>query len=78
MTPAQENHLSQIKEQFNQLVDVKFRKGAEEHGGDLLRDFSVLNIIDAAIEEAIDLVTYLLSARMKLTGEGKGTSECTG
>lgn len=65
MTLHQEQHLQQIKDQFNSLVDAKFRKGAVEHGGDILLDPPLLTLIDLALEEAIDQVTYLLTLRMK-------------
>lgn len=65
MTPEQEAHLQSIKDQFLALVDPKFRKGAEEHSGDL-QEVKPLVLVDYAIEEAIDQVVYLLTLRSKL------------
>jgi hypothetical protein len=36
MLEPQEMHLKSIKADFQALVDTKYRKGAEEHKGDLL------------------------------------------
>lgn len=65
MTPAQEEHLARIKNAFDNLADAKYRKGQAEHGGDLFEK-SALELIDMAIDEAIDQVVYLLTARDKL------------
>ncbi len=69
MTPAQEEHLARIKADLCRLVDDKYRKGAAEHGGELL-DCSLLTLVDYAIEEAIDEATYLLSLRELLLRRG--------
>lgn len=65
MTPAQEEHLARIKNTFDNLVDEKYRKGQAEHGGDLFEK-GALELINAGIDEAIDQVVYLLTARDKL------------
>lgn len=62
MTPDQEKHLEHIKIEFSNLVDPKYRKGQEEHGGDLF-DYSPEWYIEQALLEAVDQVVYLLSAR---------------
>ena len=68
MTASQESHLARIKAEFTALVDAKYRQGAAEHSGELLQA-PAMQILDYAIEEAIDLVTYLLSLKEKLTKE---------
>ncbi len=60
MTNDQERHLQEIKDKFNVLVDSKYRKGAAEHGGDL-QDMPIIELLDNAIDEAVDQVTYLLT-----------------
>ena len=65
MNPMQEAHLGRVKTEFAALVDAKYRAGAAEHSGELL-SLSDLEILDLAIEEAIDQVVYLLSLREKL------------
>jgi hypothetical protein len=65
MTNDQERHLNYIKEQFELQVDSKYRKGQEEHGGDLW-ELDLLSLLDNAIQEAIDQFTYLMTIRQKL------------
>lgn len=66
MNEEQEEHLLSIKAQFNNMVDKKFRKGAEEHGTVLNKDYTKEQLLDEAINEAIDQVTYLLTLKEKL------------
>lgn len=64
MTPEQEAHLRRIKETFSALCEAKYRRGQNEHGGDLhLKD----GLLDMAIEEVIDLTTYLFSMKEQQT-----------
>lgn len=65
MNEQQEKHLADIKATFNQIVDSKYRKGQAEHGGDLWQ-LTGVQLIDCAIDEAVDQVTYLLTLREKL------------
>jgi len=51
MLPKQEAHLQSVKDRFTNLVDSKYRKGQQEHGGDL---------IDKNIEDIIDLINFHL------------------
>src|SRR6267142_7052855 len=60
MNEQQEKHLADIKATFNQIVDSKYRKGQAEHGGDLWQ-LTGVQLIDCAIDEAVDQVTYLLT-----------------
>lgn len=68
MTDAQELHLAEIKTRFCTYVDQKYRKGQAEHGGNLWEN-SAEQILNFAIEEAIDQVTYLLTLRDKMRTE---------
>ncbi len=70
MNAQQENHLADIKNKFAELVDTKYRKGQAEHGGDLW-ELGPVQILDCALDEAIDQVTYLLTLRDKITGRIK-------
>ncbi len=65
MTQDQERHLNYIKEQFENRVDKKYRAGQAEHGGNLF-EVDLLQLIENGIDEAIDQVTYLMTARQKL------------
>lgn len=70
MNAAQEAHLARVKVSFTLIVDAKYRAGAAEHGGELLA-LPDSEILDLAIEEAIDQVVYLLSLKEKLTGRAE-------
>ncbi len=65
MTEKSENHLKFLKEQIADLVEIKYTLGAQEHGGDLT-DMPVGKLIDEAIQENIDSLVYLLTAKGKL------------
>jgi hypothetical protein len=65
MNDAQETHLRAVKCAFVELADKKYRKGAEEHGDKLLTN-SPLELLDMAIDEAIDQVIYLLTLKATL------------
>lgn len=67
MDKPQEAHLARVKEQVAAALDAKYRAGQAEHGGYLL-DIGVIALLDAAIDEAIDQATYLLSLRELLVG----------
>jgi len=64
MDKQQEEHLQHIKNEFHELCDIKYRKGVKEHGGKL-EDYTVIELLDMAIDEAIDQVVYLVTARDK-------------
>ncbi len=68
MTPEQEAHLGRIKADFARLVDSKYRRGAAEHGGQLL-DLPAVRILEQALDEAVDQLVYLLSLKEKLFQE---------
>jgi len=60
MKEQQEQHLANIKEDFYRLVSEKYKKGQEQHGGDL---WLKKGLIDMAIDEAIDQVVYLFTLK---------------
>jgi len=64
MTPDQEEHVKRIITKFSSLIDGKYRNGQREHGGDLWKKDGLL---DMAIEEVVDLSTYLLTLKESLT-----------
>ncbi len=66
MTIEQEAHLHEIKEAAVNLLDAKYRKGAEEHGGDIM-NMSATQLVDEAIYENIDQLVYLLCLRSRIT-----------
>lgn len=65
MLDSQIRHLNRIKREFNDLLNVKFEKGAKEHGT-LLHELSPEWLLDQAIDEALDQVTYLLTLKERL------------
>ncbi len=65
MTDEQEIHLARIKHEAGVLISDKYRKGQNEHGGNLW-DKEVYELLDNAIDEAVDQVVYLLTLRSKL------------
>ncbi len=65
MTETSEAHLSRLLAEIGLLVNDKYRAGADEHGGDLT-DMPVGKLIDEAIQENIDSLVYLLTAKQKL------------
>jgi hypothetical protein len=64
MNSKAEEHLLSLKREFAVLVDKKYRKGQEEHGGNL-QDMNANDLLDHAIDEAIDQVVYLLTLKNK-------------
>lgn len=67
MTPEREAHLEHINGTVATMLANKYRKGQAEHGGSLY-DLPTVVLVDNAIEEAIDQLTYLLTIREKLVG----------
>lgn len=65
MTPEQESHLTRILEMTATKLELKYRKGQLEHQGNLF-DLSARELLENAIEEAIDQVVYLMTLRDKL------------
>jgi len=76
MTDDQEAHLASIKRTFNDLVEPKFRKGAEEHAT-ILHEQPASLLLDFAIEEAIDQVVYLLTLKQRLNAPEVSTDNDT-
>lgn len=66
MNDAQQKHLDKIVVEFVKLVGPKYRKGAEEYGTQLDRDYDAKQLVDMALEEAVDQIVYLVTLRSKL------------
>ncbi len=65
MTREQEEHLESVKKEFSTWCDYKYRKGQAEHGGDLIK-VDPSQVLDMAIDEAVDLVVYLLTLKQQM------------
>ena len=64
LSVQQEQHIKEIISTFSGKMVMKYRKGAQEHGGELL-DKDLVWLLDNALDEAIDQVVYLITARTK-------------
>jgi len=62
MNSEQEKNLQDIKTHAMHLIESKYVAGAREHGGNL-KDMSRTKLLDEAINEAIDMVVYLLTLK---------------
>lgn len=72
MTETQKQHLNRILDQTHMLLVDKYVKGAKEHNSDLSQDYTVEQIIDMWLEEAVDSMTYGLTLREIYTKENGG------
>ena len=66
-TREQREHAIRLADELGRRVIEKYKKGQEEHGGDLWDKFTVLEFIDNALDETVDLAIYLLTLREQLT-----------
>lgn len=67
ITEAHSEHLTGIQTKFNSLLQTKYTKGVIEHGGNL---WQKKNLIDMAIDEAVDQVVYLLTLKQQIEDSG--------
>lgn len=65
MSKVQADHLKSILAQAERLISDKYIKGAAEHQSTLSEDYTEEQILDMAIEEAVDQMTYLLTLKEK-------------
>ena len=59
LTKADQDHITHIQSEFTTLVEKKYVRGIEEHGGHLWEK----PMEREALDEAIDQVTYLITLR---------------
>jgi len=57
---TQQEHVDGLKKKFSDMMQDKYIAGAKEHGGNL---WEKTGLLDSAIEEVIDLATYLLTLK---------------
>lgn len=67
MTEKQNAHINNIVHHATARLINKYVKGQAEHGGNL---WEKQGILDMAIDEAIDQVTYLLTLKQQLEDAG--------
>jgi len=63
LTKKQSTHLSDICVNIQKRISDKYRNGQKEHGGDL---WEKSGMMDNALDEVADLVTYLHTLRSQL------------
>ncbi len=61
-------HLNHILKEADELIAAKYIKGKIQHGGDLT-DMSADQLVDEAINEAVDQLVYLITLKDKLRGD---------
>jgi len=70
MNKTQLEHLEYILDTAQDMISDKYVKGAEEHQSVLSEDYTAEQILDMALEEAVDQITYLLTLKQKMS-DGK-------
>lgn len=68
MNPKQAAHLNRITDEAHARLIDKYYKGTKEHQSVLSEDYTPLQVLDMAIDEAIDQVTYLLTLKEMMNG----------
>lgn len=66
MTDQQEEHLKSVAKAAAELIESKYRKGQEEHGGNLF-DLTSTQLLNEALMEVTDLFVYLLTVKQKIS-----------
>lgn len=62
MTPEQEKHLEDIKQEICRRIDAKYRRGQKEHGGNLWERAVFPDMAD----EVTDFNTYFVTLQTQL------------
>lgn len=62
-TREQREHAIRLADEFSNRMLAKYKRGQEEHGGNLWEKFSILELIDQALDETVDQAIYLLTLR---------------
>lgn len=68
LSDPQKDHRAYITKEASVRLHKKYEAGALEHGG-VLSDHSIEWLIDNAIDEALDQLTYLLTLKEKIGKE---------
>lgn len=73
MTQEQEQHLQKIKDRVCDMIDAKYRAGAEKHGGNMA-DLSFDRLMGELRMEVIDMMVYWAAAELKTLEENSNGS----
>ena len=68
MTQCQNDNLLDILTTFQKEMPPKYEKGTQEHGDGCLTNLTPLELCEHALEEALDMVAFLVTQRRKLLG----------
>lgn len=68
LSKKQTDHMASIAFEFSKTMAAKYQKGVEEHGGNLW-EMPFEQLLDNAIDEAIDQVVYLLTMKQQYEDE---------
>ena len=68
MTEEQNKHVQTIASEFASLMSSKYEKGVKEHGGNLW-EVGIHDMVDMALDEAIDQVVYLMTLKEQVHGK---------
>ena len=66
MNETQKAHLKYVLNESQDRIMTKYIKGALEHQSSLSEDYTASQLLDEAINEAVDQMVYLLTLRQKL------------
>lgn len=69
MNSEQYDHLDRIQNDFITAHTEKFTKGVKEHKSQLHKDYTKEQLLDFALEEVLDLVSYLYTLKEHLNGK---------
>jgi hypothetical protein len=73
LNDRQQEHMQRLRIEIINRVYIKYVAGAHEHG-DNLEDKPTSFLIDAAIDEAVDQLIYLLTLKEKMQCESQTAS----
>lgn len=71
MSKAQEDHIYDLRAEFNHRMPKKYRAGALEHPGNIW-ELPMDTLLDEAISEAIDQYVYLMTIKKLLAEKTTG------
>lgn len=69
LNPKQSAHRQEVVQEAAQLIHDKYTVGAKEHNTNLKEDTTVHQLVDFALEEAIDQMVYLITLKQKIDEE---------
>ncbi len=71
ITSEQQAHILHLQQMCAKMINKKYIAGAKEHGGNIW-DMPNEELLDQALDEAIDQVVYLLTLKDNLFGKFNG------